>query len=417
MTVADLNHRRKLVVFDVEGVLLPKNRYLIFEVGRNLNLPQRFKLVFTGLLYEIGLLSLESALKRVFNLLKGFSVDEMLDIFKNVPLLPNVEAVFARLKEKGLKTAIISSGLPQVLVENLASRLKIDYAFGLELEMNNRILTGDIKGNVIKENGKSLALDEILRAENFKHIDCAVVADDRNNASIFHKEALRIGFNPDFAVALKSNHVVKGNLMEVVFILEGTQKKPRYSLSRNDAIREIIHASGVSVIPAAALFNSILVVFLLVLTTLAYSASELARITRRAIPIISSVTLNAATPSEKHEFALTPIFLALGIALSLILFPSPINYAAIAIVSLGDSAASIFGKFFGKIPIPYNKAKNLEGSIAMFAFAFFSASIFLNPLQALIGAVTGTLIESLPTPFNDNILTPLATGAMLTFLS
>ena len=181
-------------------------------------------------------------------------------------------------------------------------------------------------------------------------------------------------------------------------------------------IREVIHASGFFVALAAMRFGVYIVAFLLFLTTLTYMAAELARVERKNIPLISSITLNATALSERYEFVLAPIFLALGIILSLILFPTPINYASIAIVSLGDSTASIFGKIFGKTSVPFNKGKSLEGSIAGFAFAFFGAAFFLHPLQAFIGAIVSTVVESLPLPINDNLSTPLATGAILTLL-
>ncbi|MCK4478569.1 HAD-IB family phosphatase [Candidatus Bathyarchaeota archaeon] len=408
---------RKLVIFDVEGVLLPKNRYLVFELGRNLSFLQFIKLLFIGFLYEIGLLSLKSALETMFKLFRDSTVEELLNTFRKIPLLPHTEAVFVELRKRGLRTALISSGLPQMIVENLASRLKADYAFGLELEIKGNILTGNIEGDVIKKNGKAFVMNKILDQENITRRDCVVVADDRNNSPIFYPETLKIGYNPDFLITLKSDYVIKGNLLEIVPILEGTQKRPRFVLSRNEVIREVIHASGFFVALAAMRFGVYIVAFLLFLTTLTYMAAELARVERKSIPLISSITLNAAAPSERYEFVLAPIFLALGIILSLILFPTPINYASIAIVSLGDSTASIFGKIFGKTSIPFNKGKSLEGSVAGFAFAFFGAAFFLHPLQAFIGAIVGTVVEPLPLPINDNLSTPLATGAILTLLS
>ncbi len=405
---------RKLAVFDVEGVLLPKNRYLVFDAGRNLSFLQFVRFLFIGFLYEIRLLSLESALKKIFRLFQGVSVGELLKIFTTVPLLPHTETVFTKLREKGLKTVLISSGLPQVVVENLASRLKADFAFGLELETDNGILTGNIGGDVIKENGKALVMDKVLAHESLRKKDCVVVADDRNNTPIFYPEALKIGYNPDFRIILKSDFVIKENLLDIVSILEETQKRPRYSLSPSEMIRECIHVSGFFVTLIAMYLGSVQTAFLLSLTTLVYTASELARIERKGIPLISSITLRAATFPERYEFTTAPIFFSLGITLSLLLFPTPINYASIAVVSLGDSTAFIFGKLFGRTPIPYNKGKNLEGSLAGVASAFLGAAFFLPPFLALMGAVVGILVESLPLPVNDNLSTPLATGALLT---
>jgi len=55
-----------LVVFDVEGVLLPKRRYIPFEATKKLGPLKFLKIIIIGLLYEMGLLQLETALKRIF---------------------------------------------------------------------------------------------------------------------------------------------------------------------------------------------------------------------------------------------------------------------------------------------------------------------------------------------------------------
>lgn len=407
---------RKLVICDVEGVLLPKYRYLVFEVGRNLNLKQRVTLLAIGILYQIRIISLETALRKIYAMVQGLSIKDMSIVFRNVPLLPYAKGFISELKEMGFKVALISSGLPQLIVDQLASNLEADYAFGLQLEMRNEILTGNIMGDVIKEGGKALVTQRILTQENLCYDDCVIIADDRNNAPIFFTNALKIGYNPDFLIILKSDHVVKGSLHEVLLILQGKQDKRIRSLSNNEVLREAIHAGGSLVPFLTVVLGTYVVAFLLLLTTLTYATSEFARIERRNVPIISSVTTKAAVLPEIHEFVVAPISLALGIMFSLLLFPAPFSYASVAIVSLGDSAASIFGRVFGRIPLLYNKGKYLEGSIVGFVFAFLGAFMFLEPRLAFVGAMVGMLVESLPLPINDNLSTPLVAGALLSIL-
>ena len=409
------NLGRRLIVFDVEGVLIPRNRYLIFEVGRKLSPLKFIKLLMIGLLYELRLLTLELTLKEVFKMFKGISTKEIFITFKAIPLLPNVDILFTKLRKMGFKTAIISSGLPQILVEHLASKLNIDYAFGLELELCNNVVTGNIKGEVIKKDGKALVMEKILNQENLTYANCVVVADDRNNSSIFHPYTLKIGYRPDSLIVRKSDHVITENLLDIFPIILGTEKK-HHSLTRNEAVREIIHSIGFLAVPASILFGAIQVALFLLLTIIFYITAEFARIQWKTRSLFSYVTLKATTSSECHEFVATPIFLALGVALSLLLFSPPTNYVSITIVTIGDSAASIFGRLFGKTSLPINKSKNLEGSIAGFTFAFIGATFFVNPLQALIAAIVGMLIEATPIPINDNLSIPLGTGVLLTFL-
>jgi len=409
------NKSSRLVVFDVEGVLLPKKRYLLFEVGRNLKFSEFLKIIFYGFLYELGLISLKSAFRRVFKAFKGIRVDELLRIFKMVPLMPDCERVFEKLRNEGWKTALISSGLPTIVVHDLAHRLKADYAYGFELRVKDGLVTGEIQGDVLENNGKLRVLNRILETEKLMPKDCVVVADDRNNTSLFLPEILKIGYDADFVIRVKSDIVVGGRLREILAPIQGKPKE-RAALNEHEVLRETIHAGGFFVPILSIYLGKPIVAMVILIIMLLYLISELARMERKNLPILSSITLNAATQYELYEFATSPIFFALGILLTLILFPFAASSAAIAIFALGDSTASIFGRIYGRSTLPFNKGKTLEGSIFGFVFAFLAGSFFTLPLKSVIGALIAMTVESLPLPLNDNLVTPLITGAVSALL-
>jgi HAD superfamily phosphoserine phosphatase-like hydrolase len=407
--------RRRLAVFDVEGVLIPKRRYLLFELGRKLGFSQFARIVLFGVFYELGLISLKSAMKHVFRVFKGLSADELLQIFKQVPLLPGVREVFEKLSSTGCKTALISSGLPTFVVRDLASTLGADYAFGFELEIKDAVVTGEIWGDTIEHDGKLAVLGRILETEGLTPKDCIVVVDDRNNASIMLPKMLKIGYNPDFIIRMKADYVVTGYPLEILSIIQG-HPKTRRSLSRNDVLREIIHASSIAIPFLSSLIGIYTIAYFILFVTAFYVISELTIMEKRSLPVISSITRHATTPEELYEFRAAPIFFAFGILLTLFLFPRPASNAAIVIFALGDSTASIFGKMFGRRTLSFNKGKTLEGSLIGFVFASSAAAFFVNPFMAASGAAVAMLIESLPLPINDNLVLPLVTGALLTFM-
>jgi len=413
-------HRaNRLVVFDVEGILIPKNRYLLFEASRKVGFLGFIKIIALGLLYEIGLLSLESALKRIFAMLKGLEAEEILELHKRIPLMPGTEEVFKTLNKKGYRTALISSGLPTTAVEDLATRLQADYACGLELEIADERLTGAIGGDVLRSGGKAVVLQRILEKENLTPQDCVMVADDRNNLSMFPLCRLRIGYNPDFVLSAKSDFVTKGKLTEILPPITG-EKSPvsQPKLSRSRGLRETIHMSSfLLTFVCIYLLGNIMVAFLILFVTVLYTLSEVARVRGINLPILSSITWNAANKTELYEFATSPIHFALGIAISLLIFPAPIRYVAITTLTLGDGCAHIFGMKFGRTHLLFNKGKNLEGTLFGFLFAFLGAMIFVDPTRALIGAAVGMLVEALPLPLNDNLTMPLASGLILTLIS
>jgi phosphoserine phosphatase SerB len=407
-----------LVVFDVEGILIPKNRYILFEISRELGFLGFIKVIVLGLLYESGLLPLESALRRIFAMLKGRQAEEVLSLHKRIPLMPGAEEVFRTLNEKGFRTALISSGLPTPVVEDLAKKLNVDYAYGLELEVKDGRLTGAIGGEVLRSGGKAVVLQRLLEKEGLTAKDCVMVADDRNNISMFPLCRLRIGYNPDFVLTAKSDFVTRGALTEILLPITG--EKPPVSHSkqlRSRGLREAIHTgSFLLIFPIHFLGNTIVASLILAIAVL-YAISEVARVRGINIPILSSITWKSANKTELYQFATAPIHFAVGIALSLLIFPVPIGYVAITTLTLGDGGAHIFGMKFGRTRIPFNKGKNIEGTLFGFLCAFLGSMIFVDPVRALIAAAVAMLVESLPSPINDNLTMPLASGLVLALIS
>jgi phosphoserine phosphatase len=407
--------KRKLVVFDVEGVLIPKNRF-IFEIGKGLGFFRLVKLLFYGFLYESGILGLQSVLKRLFSELRGVKLDVIVAIFGKISSTSSQQTVFAQLKARNCKTALVSSGLPTVVVKMLADQLGADYAYGVEVGTEDGRLTGEICGDATEPNGKLKILTQILTAENLRLSDCVVVADDRNNRCIFLPGVLKIGFNPDFVLRVKADRVVSGSLSAVIPIVDGERRRRSFP-SVNDFVREDIHASGVFMPIIASLIGVPAVGVLIFVIAAVYTVSELWRLEGKELPFISAVTRHAASQSELLGFAAAPLYFAGGILFTLVVFPHPASYAAVAMFCFGDSAASLFGGLISS-SLPFNKGKTWEGSLAGVFFAFLAGMFFLpgKPLIALAGAAIAMTVEVLPLPVNDNVLVPVITGAALSLL-
>jgi len=127
-------------------------------------------------------------------------------------------------------------------------------------------------------------------------------------------------------------------------------------------------------------------------------------------------------PSEHDGITGTPAYVG-GVFLAFLLFPREIAVASLVPLVLGDRAAVLAGKGFGKIRIG---DKTFEGSVACFVASLtgylilrkFFGSFQHAGLPVLLGAsLVGTLAEALPRPFNDNLTIPLAVGAFLKIVS
>ena len=405
----------KLVAFDVEGVLIPKARFILFEISTRLGLKSFILAIFIGILYEIGILSLKNTLKKIFKLSEGYSLKQYLALFQNLPLTPGVITVFKELKKANYKIALISSGIPKIALEKLNEKLKADYICGLEIGISGEKLTGDIWGDVIELNGKAIALQNIIHDNLLSPCICTCVADDRNNLPMFKICDLRIGYNPDFVLSYKSDYVCKGNLLRIIPIIKGEHiEKRRFHLVKSSIIREAIHIGGF-LIPLVCIYllDCFVIISLILFTMFLYIVSETMRMMGKQVPIITSLTMKATEEQESQGFVISPIFYALSITFSLILFPEPISYVSIAVLTFGDGFAAILGQHLGRNRIRFNKIKNVEGVLGGFIFAFLGSLIFVDPIRALIASAVGMFVEILPLPINDNLTVPIATGLSL----
>lgn len=126
---------------------------------------------------------------------------------------------------------------------------------------------------------------------------------------------------------------------------------------------------------------------------------------------------------RKHHFEKFPgrgsLCFLIGSFLASFLFTPGIAMASVIILAFGDSITNIAGGYFGKIPLPYNTHKNIEGPAAGALIAAIAASIFVPFPVALIASIGAMFVETLPLRFNgwdidDNITIPVVAGMIMT---
>jgi dolichol kinase len=106
---------------------------------------------------------------------------------------------------------------------------------------------------------------------------------------------------------------------------------------------------------------------------------------------------------------LPPILLSLAD-----IIPLEVACAIIAVLSVGDSTSTWFGKFFGRIRFGH---KSLEGFLAFFIFSSLSVLLFVPNYQlALILGFSGALLEFF-TFIDDNLLIPIGLSILYILLN
>ncbi len=175
------------------------------------------------------------------------------------------------------------------------------------------------------------------------------------------------------------------------------------------SFRACVHASALLIPFVAEMTSKLIVVVALVVTTAAYILSEAVRLRAKSVPFITRFTLAMSHEDESPRLVVAPVYLAVGVVLSLLVFPKNIAYASITIIAVGDPVASYVGRKLGRIHV---RQKTLEGFIAGWIVSFAAALLWVPPHLALAGSVTGMLLELLGL-LDDNLTIPIGAGSAM----
>ena len=415
---------KKLIIFDIDGVIF-KSQFLLC-LSWNSGILNYMRALYLCFLFSINYLSVRVLLERIYLNIKGLKEEDLWRIYYKTKMVKNAEETIQEINNSGHYVAMISSGVPDILMKDLAERLSAGCGYGIDVTISNGFCTGEIGGSLSYSEGKVNLVEKLLKTHNITWNDVIVVGDDRNNLDIMELAKASIGFNSYYPVRKKAKYLADGNDLRKVLDFIDLENEPTFdeltaglkseiSLSWSQEFRRKgIHACSLFV-PMLAGVNYLLTLKILILITILYLASEWARLNGIRFPILSSITRLCVRSSERRRLAYAPVTLALGVVLSLVLFPALVACVTIAILACADSMATIVGKFYGKIRIPYNHKKSLEGSVAFYITAFMCAVIYVPLKTALIVSLVSCIIESLPIEF-DNISIPLGTGLFLGLL-
>ncbi|MGB5868260.1 MAG: phosphoserine phosphatase SerB [Arcobacteraceae bacterium] len=179
----------KLAVFDFDSTLMDGETIDFFaaELGLEKKVAEITELAMNGKLDFF-----ESLITRV-ELLKGLEYDKVVEIGKNLPLMPGALEIVPALQAKGYKVICFSGGF-RVGTSPAKDVLGLDADFSNVLHHKDGVLTGLVGGDMMFDYSKG---DMIRRLQNILGIskaDTLVVGDGANDRSMFAEADTRIAF-------------------------------------------------------------------------------------------------------------------------------------------------------------------------------------------------------------------------------
>ncbi len=189
---------------------------------------------------------------------------------------------------------------------------------------------------------------------------------------------------------------------------------------RQELFRKAIHLSINSLIPLAYLFLNIPRIWMAILMGIAsvvFVIIDFGRTRNGWLSKIFGKLFNGMLRSHELDGKLTGAsYVLIGSFISITFFPKEIAVLALLFTAIGDTAAALYGRKFGKLRF-WNKT--LEGSIAGL-IACIIITLFFPQIPNIIkfsGAFAAMFIELLPINIDDNLRIPLFSGFVMYILS
>jgi phosphoserine phosphatase len=185
------NQSFKLVVFDLDGTLTQEPsiwKYIHLRLEKWYGFIEKYNAKFLA-----GGISYKELCEFEAETWAGMKVEDMLEIVKGVPFHPGVDELINYLKEKGLKLAMVSSGL-SLLTNWVHQRYGFDYSVSNNLLHENGVLTGKVKIQVYYDK-KAEWVRKILNQFEVKPEEVIAIGDSKGDIDMFQMVGFSIAFN------------------------------------------------------------------------------------------------------------------------------------------------------------------------------------------------------------------------------
>ncbi|HUL31851.1 MAG TPA: HAD family phosphatase [Thermodesulfobacteriota bacterium] len=204
----------KLAIFDLDGTLTRERsiwEYIHKQLKKWYGFAEEYQKKFLT-----GEISYNRFCEMDAEVWKGMKMKELLEIIKTVPFHSGVGELITHLKQKGLKLAMVSSGL-SLLSNWVHERYGFDYSVSNDLLHEDGFLTGKVRIQVYYDRKAEWA-EKILKQFRIEPQEMIAIGDSKGDLDLFRMAGFSVAFNSSCRDLEKMANacVQSGNLADVI---------------------------------------------------------------------------------------------------------------------------------------------------------------------------------------------------------
>lgn len=211
---------RRLVVFDMDSTLIDAE--VIDELAHEAGVGDQVAAITEAAMQ--GELDFKQSFTQRMALLKGLDASVLQSVAERLQLNEGAEHLISTLKKLGYKTAIVSGGF-SFFGEYLQRRLGVDYVYANQLDIEDGVVTGLVKGDIIDGQRKAELLCQIAEREGLNLQQVIAVGDGANDLPMLSIAGLGIAFRAKPLVVASAKQSISHLGLDGILYLLGYSDK------------------------------------------------------------------------------------------------------------------------------------------------------------------------------------------------
>ncbi|MBT4833556.1 MAG: phosphoserine phosphatase SerB [Porticoccaceae bacterium] len=211
---------RQLVVFDMDSTLIDAE--VIDELAIEAGVGEQVAAITEAAMQ--GQIDFKQSFTQRLALLKDLDASVLQSVAERLELNEGAEHLLKILKQLGFKTAIVSGGFT-FFGRYLQTILGVDYVYANELDVEDGLVTGNVKGEIIDGQRKADLLRELADREGLVLDQVIAVGDGANDLPMLNIAGLGIAFRAKPLVKASAKQSISNLGLDGILYLLGYSDK------------------------------------------------------------------------------------------------------------------------------------------------------------------------------------------------